>query len=203
MKLNRIETWAMNNPLRAAIQRRYEAPHLARLAPKALAGATTLIVGCGRGIDVRIAFDQFGVGAVTAFDLDEAQVARARRILGDRYGERLRLQTADAAALPFGDATFDLALDFAIIHHVPEWQNAVREVARVLKPGGQFLFEEFSKRALDSLLFRIFTDHPRDNRFTPEQFGAECEAAGLALAGPIESLPGFFRGCAVKAANRP
>lgn len=40
------------------------------------------------------------------------------------------------------DKIHDAASDFAIIHHIPDWRSAVAEIARVLKPGGPFLFDE-------------------------------------------------------------
>ena len=75
MKLNWVEMLAMNNPVRAHLQRRREAPGLAALAPRSLVGADTLVVGCGRGVDIEIAFEIMRVGRVSAIDLDERQVA--------------------------------------------------------------------------------------------------------------------------------
>jgi ubiquinone/menaquinone biosynthesis C-methylase UbiE len=199
MKLNRVETWLMNNPVREWVQRHYEAPHLLKLASRPTTDATTLVIGCGRGVDIELAFATFHAGTVTAFDLDEAQVARARKRLGARYGARLILQQGDAADMPFDDASFDLVLDFGIIHHIPDWQRALREVHRVLRPQGQFLFEEVPKGKLDLPHYRWFTDHPRDDRFTPEVFRDACEQVGLTVGDRFAVfLGGFCRGGAVK-----
>ncbi len=201
MKLNRFETLLMNNPVRAFVQRHYEAPRLAALAPRPLAGTDALVIGCGRGIDVAIAFDLYMVGTVTAFDLDEKQVERARHLLGDRYGDRLRLSVGDAADMPFADDSFDLALDFGIIHHVPVWQKAVREVQRVLRPGGQFLFEEIPRHKLHSLHYRTLSRHPHENRFEMDEFCRECKTVGLVIGDRAQSSFGFFRGAALKQAS--
>lgn len=202
MRLNWVERIAMNNPVRARVQRRSEGPGLAALAPRTLAGAETLIVGCGRGVDVEIAFEQLRVGHVTAIDLDERQVERARRRLGGRYGERLRLEVGDAAQMPFADGSFDLVLDFGILHHVPRWQESVGEIHRVLRPGGQFLFEEIPKSELDTALYRVLTDHPRENRFNAKDFSAECERWGFEVGERLEPFRILvfkaFRGAALK-----
>ena len=202
MKLNFFETLAMNNPVRALHQRWREAPGLAALAPHPLEGAETLVVGCGRGVDIEIAFETMRSFRVTAIDLDERQVARARARLEGTRGDRLRLEVGDVSAMPFADASFDLVLDFGIIHHVPVWQRAVGEISRVLRPGGQFLFEEVPKRILDSTLVRVVTDHPRENRFDGEEFRSECERRGLEIGERFESFHILifeaFRGAAVK-----
>lgn len=203
MKLNWVETLAMNNPVREHVQRTREGPGLRALAPGPTAGGAALVVGCGRGVDVEIAFTLFKASTVTAIDLDERQVGRARQRLGGRYGAALTLTVGDTSAMPFNDAAFDLVLDFGIIHHIPEWQKAVAEIARVLRPGGQFLFEEIPKSELDTLLYRTLTDHPRENRFNPPDFAHACAAAGLDVAGRIEHFRILvfkaFRGAAVKA----
>jgi ubiquinone/menaquinone biosynthesis C-methylase UbiE len=204
MKLNWVETLVMNNPLRARVQRRHEAPGLAALAVRPLEGAETLVVGCGRGVDVELAFEALRSSRVTAIDLDERQVARARERLGSRFGERLRLEVGDASRMPFPDASFDLVLDFGIIHHIPSWQDAVGEIHRVLRPGGQFLFEEIPKSELDTALYRVFTDHPRENRFNAVDFRAECERRGFEIGTRLNDFRILvfraFRGGAVKAA---
>jgi ubiquinone/menaquinone biosynthesis C-methylase UbiE len=202
MKLNWVESLAMNNAVRSYVQRRVEGPGLAALAPRGTEGAQTLVLGCGRGVDIEIAFDQFHADRVTAIDLDHRQVARARRRMGSGHGDRLRLEVGDAGALPYADATFDLVLDFGIIHHVPRWQDVVGEIQRVLRPGGQFLFEEIPGSELDTLIYRVLTRHPRKNRFDASGFKAECERRGLEIG---ERLQRFrilvfraFRGAATK-----
>ena len=203
MKLNWVETLAMNNPVRAHLQRRREAPGLAALAPRPLEGADALVVGCGRGVDVEIAFELMRVARVTALDLDERQIRLARARLARTWGNRLRLEVGDVSAMPFADALFDLVLDFGIIHHVPLWQEAVSEIHRVLRPAGQFLFEEIPKKVLHSALARVFTRHPRENRFDGVDFRAECERRGFEIGDRFEHFHilvfDAFRGAAVKA----
>jgi len=203
VKLNWFEMIAMNNPLRAHLQRRREGPGLAALAPRSLEGAVALVVGCGRGVDIEIAFEIMRVARVSAIDLDERQISRARTRLAGKWSDDLRLEVGDVSAMPFADASFDLVVDFGILHHVPVWQDAVGEIRRVLRPDGQFLFEEVPKNVLDSTLLRVFTDHPRENRFDGEAFRAECERRGLEIGERIErfSILGFeaFRGAAVRA----
>jgi SAM-dependent methyltransferase len=202
MKLNWVETLVMNNPARARIQRNSEGPGLRRLAPRPTEGADTLVIGCGRGVDVEIAFEQFGASTVTAIDLDEKQVGRARRRLGNSYGGRLELIAGDAANMPFEGGRFGLVLDFGIVHHIPAWRRAVAEVSRVLRPCGQFLFEEIPRSELDTWMYRFFTDHPRQDRFNAPDFEAACRDAGMETGGRIESfrilLFRAFRGAAIK-----
>ena len=203
MKLNWVETLIMNNPVRAYMQRHREAPGLAALAPRSLEGADALVAGCGRGVDVEIAFERFRVARATAIDLDEHQIARARARLGGFWGERLRLEVGDVSSMPFPDACFDLVLDFGIIHHVPMWQDAIGEIHRVLRPGGLFLFEEIPRSVLESTLARVFTRHPVGNRFDEGGFRAVCENRGLEIGDRFESFRtlGFFdsfRGAALK-----
>jgi ubiquinone/menaquinone biosynthesis C-methylase UbiE len=202
VKLNWFEKIAMNNPVRALHQKWREAPGLAAMAPHPFEGADTLVVGCGRGVDVEIAFDMMRVGRVTAIDVDERQVMRARARLDGTWGDRLRLEVGDVSAMPFADASFDLVLDFGIIHHVPIWQQAVGEIHRVLRPDGQFLFEEVPKKVLESALVRTFTEHPRENRFDGIEFCGECERRGLEIGERFEDFHilvfDAFRGAAVK-----
>ncbi len=198
MKLNLFETLLMNNPVRAAIQRYYETPRLLRLAPAPIEAPRTLVIGCGRGVDIEMAFESFGSRSVAAVDLDPEQVRRAQKRLGNKYNKRLELIVADAADIPFEDETFDLILDFGIIHHIPEWRRCIAEIRRLLAPGGRFIFEEVPKKKLDTHRYRIFTEHPREDRFSADDFKAACEGEALRVdAGPYEFF-GFFRGAAIK-----
>jgi ubiquinone/menaquinone biosynthesis C-methylase UbiE len=199
MKLNLVEKLAMNNPVRAAVQRHYEAPLLLRLGGE-VRGLRVLEIGCGRGVGTEILLARMGAREVVAFDFDPAMVAKAKRRLRAYPAERLTLAVGDAANLAAETASFDAVFDFGVIHHVPAWQKAVAEVARVLRPGGRFFFEEVTAHALSRWSYRTFFVHPQENRFSGAQFVAEVERCGMNVGGNyVERVFGdFFIGVARK-----
>jgi ubiquinone/menaquinone biosynthesis C-methylase UbiE len=203
VKLNTVERWAMNNPIRAVHQRTREAAWFADLSRGKLKGADVLEVGCGRGVGIEVLLDRLGARRVTAFDLDAAMVQRAQRRLRRRSADRVRLSTGDATEIAHPAASFDAVVDFGIIHHVPHWQQAVGEISRVLRPGGLLLFEEVPRHVLDSWVLRTFTDHPRTNRFEADEFAAELGRHGLQGSGQLRSRLGgmVFTGAAVRVAG--
>lgn len=74
---------------------------------------------------------------VTVTDASEGMVDAARGALGDHPAFRFRI--ADACDLPFPDAAFDAVVANHMLYHVPDLPRAVREVRRVLRPGGVLL----------------------------------------------------------------
>jgi ubiquinone/menaquinone biosynthesis C-methylase UbiE len=97
-----------------------------------------LELGCGTGFFL-LNLKQAGVldeGHVT--DISPGMVAAAHRnakSLGLEIGGRV----ADAESLPYEDAAFDLVVGHAVLHHIPDVELALREVLRVLRPGGRFV----------------------------------------------------------------
>ena len=178
MKLNKIEKALMNNPLRAFSQRHHEARIFEKFGGKT-SGQKVLEIGCGQGVGTEIILDRFGAREVDAFDLDPDMVERARERLARFPQGTLNLCTGDASKIAAPDNNYDAVFDFGIIHHVPVWQDAVKEVARVLKPGGKFYFEEVTKAALDSRLYRTLFVHPSENRFSAAQFIDELDKSGI------------------------
>ena len=181
MILNRFERALMNNAARAACQRYLEARQLLALGGR-LKGGVALEVGCGRGVGVAIILERFGADRVDAFDLDPEMVALARQRLAP-HASQVRLWTGDASNIAAPDGAYDAVFDFGIIHHVPEWRRAIREVARVLKPGGRFYAEEMYRRFVGSTIARTFTRHPDRDRFDGDELAAEVERQGLRLLG--------------------
>ena len=59
---------------------------------------------------------------------------------GQALGLAVEGQVADAEALPFADGEFDLVIGHAVLHHIPDLDLAFREILRVLRPGGRFVF---------------------------------------------------------------
>lgn len=91
-------------------------------------------IGCGEG-QVARHLVRAGVGEVVGVDASQAQLATARaRAGGPRYAR------AEARALPFAPASFDAAVACLVFEHIVDMDAAIAEVARILSPGGAFLF---------------------------------------------------------------
>lgn len=114
---------------------------LARLGP----GESVLDVGCGTGTLAVAARRRVGpAGKVVGIDASPAMVARARGKAA-RAGVDVAFETAAAEALPFPAAAFDAVLSTTVLHCLPEEarRQCVREMRRVLKPGGRLLAVDF------------------------------------------------------------
>jgi SAM-dependent methyltransferase len=178
MLLNKIEYWAMNNPVRGYVQRHYEAPRLQRLARP---GAGSILeIGCGQGTGAKIIYDLFRPERYVGVDLDPRMVQRARQKAGEL--PNASFQQGDVANLDFDSGSFDLVVDFGIVHHVPNWRDALAEVQRVLRPDGEFLFEDLSVETWErgiGIPFKRLADHPYDEMFTKPEFVGELQALGF------------------------
>lgn len=183
MLMNRVETMLVNSPPRRWLQGFYEVPWMRRLGGPLAPGARDLELGCGPGYGTQLILERFDAGHVDALDLDPAMITRARRRLA-RYGARARLFQGSATDLraTFGHTAdhYDAVFDFAIIHHITDWQGAIAEIARVLKPGARFYFDEVTAIALATPTYRLF-DHPTENRFTAKQFVHELHHNDLVV----------------------
>jgi len=99
--------------------------------------ASVLEVGCGVGAQLRVLLDRFPQVRYSGVDLSAEQLAQARRILaGPLAAGRVELVQASAFRLPFPDASFDGACTFWVLEHLDNHPALLREVMRVLKPGG-------------------------------------------------------------------
>jgi ubiquinone/menaquinone biosynthesis C-methylase UbiE len=97
-------------------------------------GLRVLDVGCGQGIDL---CEYALAGArVTGIDLTPRHVELARQHLGE-LGLQGTVVLGDAEDLPFPDQTFDRVSSNGVLHHTPDMPAALREIHRVLRPGGR------------------------------------------------------------------
>lgn len=94
-----------------------------------------LDIGCGDGRHTEW-FIARGASSVVGVDNSPRMVARARKraLVGN-----VQYLNASATALPLRDAAFDVAFSYFTLHHILTIQDALREVYRVLAPGGTFL----------------------------------------------------------------
>ena len=126
-----------------------------------------LELGCGSGFFL-LNLIQAGVarrGSVT--DLSPGMVKVAIRN-GESLGLQIDGRVADAEGIPYDDDSFDLVVGHAVLHHIPDVERSLREVVRVLKPGGRFIFAgeptnvgNGYARALSTLTWRAVTNVTR------------------------------------------
>lgn len=123
--------------LREAEKFRYEVdahiPAFARF--DAARGLRVLEIGVGAGTDF-VQWLRAGASAV-GVDLSPNSLAEARTRVAAAGFEDVELVVADAERLPFADASFDVVYSYGVLHHSPDTRAAIREVHRVLKPGGE------------------------------------------------------------------
>ena len=92
-----------------------------------------LDVGCGTGSLTFALAKKAELSEIAAIDFSPVFVEAANRRNTD---PRIKIQQADACALPFADASFDRALALLVLHFVPEAGKAVSEMRRVVRQGG-------------------------------------------------------------------
>ncbi|WP_028927456.1 class I SAM-dependent methyltransferase [Pseudonocardia acaciae] len=129
--------------------------------PAGLAGARVLEVGCGAAACARWLAARGA--AVVGLDLSAGMLRQARLASG-RSGVSVPLVQADAERLPFGDGRFDLACSaFGAVPFVADPGRVMREVARVLRPGGRWVF------AVNHPMRWMFSDDPGPDGLTVSQ----------------------------------
>jgi SAM-dependent methyltransferase len=155
------------------------------------AGDRLLDLGCGAG---RHAFEALRRGArVTAFDYDEAELkdvaatVRAMDIAGGMPPPgRSATTRGDATRLPFPDRSFDRIIAAEVLEHIPDDDDAIHELARVLRPGGTmavtvpaFLAERICW-ALSDEYHAPYVDGGHVRIYTSAELRTKLDAAGCA-----------------------
>lgn len=97
-------------------------------------GLKVLEIGCGLGTD-GAQFAKAGAD-YTGIDLTEASIELAKKRF-ELAGLKGEFRVSDAENLDFADETFDVVYSHGVLHHTPDTAKAVREIHRILKPGGR------------------------------------------------------------------
>jgi SAM-dependent methyltransferase len=165
--------------------------HLLRLVDfDGYRGRTVLEVGCGAAVD--LARFARGGALATGVDIAPSAIALARANF-EQQGLAGRFEVADAEQLPFPDNSFDFVYAHGVVQYTANPRRLVEECRRVLKPGGQALFQVYNRvswlNALSKLMkvglehddapvllkfsigeFRTLLDGFREVRIVPERF---------------------------------
>jgi ubiquinone/menaquinone biosynthesis C-methylase UbiE len=146
-----------------------------RSLPADRLGHDVLEIGSGGGeVTERLLRRLPGIN-VTATDLDPVMIAVSTRRLRDRPGATVL--PADATDLPFADASFDSVVSCLMLHHVIDWETALWEAARVLRPGGVFVGYDLVRTPLATAVHKL--DRSPFRLFEMAEFADGCARADL------------------------
>jgi ubiquinone/menaquinone biosynthesis C-methylase UbiE len=111
-------------------------PHLGRVLDVGTGTARIPLELCRRAVDIH----------VDAVDLAASMLAvAARNVRRERLAGRIRLIRADAKGAPWDGSTFDAVLSNSLVHHIPEPGDALREMWRLVRPGGILFVRDLAR----------------------------------------------------------
>jgi ubiquinone/menaquinone biosynthesis C-methylase UbiE len=126
------------------------------------------------------------VAAVVVTDPVDAMLAAARKLFAEAGIRNAQFQTATAESLPFGNGSFDIVTTRLAAHHFDDVGLAMREVFRVLRPGGLFVFiDTLAPEDAESAAYQDEVERLRDPThrriYTQREWVAFCEQAGFVV----------------------
>lgn len=178
--------WWRRNPSACPYNQRFwvEAPHplitrrrlVAILAPQQ--GERVLELGPGTGYYTLDVAERIGsAGVLDIFDLQHEMLDHTMRRAAQRGLGNLRPSQGDARTLPYEDECFDAAYLVTVLGEIPDQDAALRECARILRPGGRLVIGE------------LFGD---PHWVSPGHLRRRAEAAGLRFERRLGSPLGYF-----------
>ena len=132
-----------------------------------------LDAGCGNGRYSKFILKQADTDAfITGFDLSQRMLKRARRRIPN---PRVSLSSADLTRLPYPDGFFDALVCGWVLEHLPDPRPGLKELARVLAPGGKFLLMTTEDTLTGSMCSRMWHCRTYDR----VELARNCEESGL------------------------
>jgi ubiquinone/menaquinone biosynthesis C-methylase UbiE len=187
--------WWRKNPSACPYSQRFWvlAPHpgitrkrlLEILAPQP--AEQILEVGPGTGYYTLAVAERLDGGTLAAFDLQQEMLEHLTREASRRGIANISPARGDAQALPYGDERFDAAFLVTVLGEIPDQDAALRELARVLRPGGRLVVGE------------LFGD---PHMVTLRKLQARAEPAGFAFERRVGTRLAYFARFRAPAAQR-
>jgi ubiquinone/menaquinone biosynthesis C-methylase UbiE len=146
-----------------------------------------LDVGTGFGINVAFLARWVSKGStIWTVDPSKEVLTDVEAMLRGESAGRVRFSEASADDLGFGDGFFDFVVSVMVLHHIEKLQPALKEMVRVLKPGGMLIVVDYKPHASHELEFR--TRHEESDFFKPaavlrgiRKFGAIAGASDFGM----------------------
>ncbi len=163
MRLNQVEFFAMNNPVRRIIQKHIEFRRLNYYLKKNkidLLQKSLLDAGCGSGYASQLLYEHFSPSRLIGIDFMEEQISQAKS-----RGVPAEFVQGDLTQLSYQNE-FDAVFIFGVLHHIVGWQKAIAHLSKSLTNGGVLYLEEINISAVNFFDRFFGTIHPKEGRFT-------------------------------------
>lgn len=169
--MNNLSRFSMSLPFREwannGIVKKYYKEYFQRLN-----GGTFLEIGCGNGTGAKIIKKYFFPKKIIATDLDPFMIKVAKLNVHD---PSIIFEVEDATKLKYQTDRFDGVFVFDALHHIPgpQWKDCLKEIYRVLKPGGIFFVYDVSIEYFETFIgqmARCLTIHPYDSMYRRDEF---------------------------------
>jgi len=118
-----------------------------------------LEVGCGIGKTTHFLAEKYKKLKITAIDYDKGQIELADK---DKKFKNIEFKQGDATSLNFKKEYFDFVIETGVLHHIKNYEDAIKEIRRVLKKNGYFYLMDISQYFFGLLLIRTL--------FPPESY---------------------------------
>ena len=190
MFIDKRELRFMNSAVRQFFQKHYEFKIFKKHLKKNRIDLTNKVIldaGCGSGYSSDIIIKEYQPKELYAFDIMPEQIERAKQ---RKLSANLFVGDVTDTKLP--SDKFDAVFIFGILHHVPEWHRALKEINRVLKTGGVLLVEEPDKKALEDAERYLKIYHPKESRFEWSEFIKGLKEAGFHIVANKKIYIGHF-----------
>ncbi|MBN1786574.1 MAG: class I SAM-dependent methyltransferase [Candidatus Methanofastidiosa archaeon] len=187
-----LERRFVNSRLKCLLQRHFEIKVYSKmLLSNGLEAYDGMILdaGCGAGYGLELINERFRPRELYGIDIDPLEVELSRKREGTA-----RISVQDLANTSFKSSFFDVIFAFTILHHMPHWKRGLKEIHRILRPGGLLLLNEHNRCSLDIMELLLGVKHPEQGRFTWKELESSVEEAGLEIIDKsiFFGLFGFF-----------
>jgi ubiquinone/menaquinone biosynthesis C-methylase UbiE len=169
MKMNQLEYWIMNFDLGRKVYLRgivKKLQEISQLPPN----KKILEIGCGNGIGTRLIQEYFQPREFVATEYDESLVEITKQKVKDL---NVLIEQADATKFRFTNNEFDAVIGLSVIHHIPNWEDCLNELHRIIKPNGLLIIKELSIETFETFFGKIsrkFVEHPYEDMFRKDEF---------------------------------
>jgi len=139
------------------------------LSPRLGRYPTIVDLGFGHGHSLPMLDQRFSPDTIIGLDIDPEALERAADKVNDCASD-VQLRVGDATSMDLPDASVDMVLCHQTLHHIVDHEATVREIYRVLKPGGVLLMAESCRKFIHSLPVRVLFRHPDHVQKTDSEY---------------------------------